>query len=319
MVLYFDISDPMSNARLQREKLAAMQHLLPKDYFQGIRSQDLYLADNVIVFLRHNRNELNRRNFESKPHHRHVLIVNLQTAGSISIDGSVFHLKPNEAFLIAPFQFHFYMDVLDSKLSWLFVTFETPNSNPFASFANTPIALSEELTEDAVNIARYYDQRNNSKLHGNANQLILATSTFLNRLQNRAQSSSPSLPQPITSSKSANHLVHRVNKLLHERLAEGISIQELGTRLNISESHLRKRFKLQTSLSLGSYIVHYKLNRAVKLLVHSENSLTMIAIECGYESLAAFSRSFKNALSVTPSQYRKHGFNKTDPLHATYL
>lgn len=288
------------------DELAQLQRLLPHDYFQGIQARNLCFADNVIVFRRDNRDVLNQRNFESRPHHRHVLVINFRTGGSVSVDGSVYHLQPGDAFLIAPFQFHFYMDIPDRPLNWLFITFETPLPAPFAAMANNPIAITDELARQAVAIARAYDRRNE---HGQLedNELILAVSSFLNALRRLAQEQSPAQLQSLTPGKTGYGLVQKVNRLLHDRLAEGIGIQELAARLNLSESHLRKRFKTQTGLSLGSYLIHYKLNRAVKLLVHSESSLSQIATECGYESLAAFSRSFKSKLGAAPSHYRRNG------------
>ena len=278
---------------------------VPQSYFQGIRSNQLCLPDNIVVFLRSDRETLNQRNFESRPHHRHVLIVNCMSAGSVSVDGAVYHLHPGEAFLIAPFQFHFYLEVQHPSISWLFLTFETATPGAFASFVNQPIALDTALLQQAAMLAQLYcsltdDDRNSS------NELVLSAGLFLTHLRRKAQNDNPPLARPIPAAISSGTLIPRINRLLYDRLAEGIGIQELGQRLAVSESHLRKRFKNLTGLSLGSYLVHYKLNRAVKLLVHSEASLSQIAVECGYESLAAFSRSFKSRLGVTPSQYRRN-------------
>ena len=83
----------------------------PHNYFHGILADNLCWPDNVILFLRRDREALNPRNFESRPHHRHVLVINLAATGSVSVDGAAFHLHPGEAFLIAPFQVHIYMEI----------------------------------------------------------------------------------------------------------------------------------------------------------------------------------------------------------------
>lgn len=285
-------------------QLASLPNLLPRDYFRGIRARMLCTADNIVAFLRTEKGLLQRRSFDSRPHHRHVLLICFETAGAINVDGSVFHLQPGQAFLVKPYQFHFYMEIERDAVTWLFLTFETRDPAPYESFANTPVALGPELLQDAVSIAQRFSERDTAS-EADQDMLVLATATLLNQIRALALTQSAPLIRPRPTPPVGYSLVDRINLLLDRRLEDSISIPRIAATLSLSESHLRKRFRALTGLSLGSYLVHYKLSRAVKLLVHSQSSLTQIALECGYESLAAFSRSFKTKLGVSPSQYRK--------------
>ncbi len=303
--LSLDISDQMqSHYENAARTLAQMGMAPPEDYFHGLKARNLCFVDNLVIFLREKKRELQRRNFESRPHHRFVLIIPFKTEGSINVDGRVFHLRPGNAFLVKPYQFHFYMEMQSEEMSWLFLTFETRNPKPFDVFANTPIPISRELCEEAIAIAQQYTQRE-SLDEATLDMTTFSASSLLNKLRayslNRARELIDSPTYPTVGYK----IVDQINALLEQRLEEHISILQIAKALALSESHLRKRFKQLTGISLGSYLVHYKLNRAVKLLVHSDDSLTQIALDCGYESLAAFSRSFKKQLESTPSSYRK--------------
>lgn len=285
-------------------KLHALGLQPPDDYFHGLKARNLCHVDNIVLFHRTRKQELQRRTFESRPHHRFVLMLCFETEGAINVDGRIFHLRPGDAFLVKPYQFHFYMEVQDERMNWLFLTFETRNPKPFDVFANTPIPLSRELCDDAVEIAARYARRETLD-EATLDMTTFAASGLLNKLRayslNRSRDliTSPSYPT------TGYALVDRINGLLEKRLEENISISQIAAALSLSESHLRKRFKVLTGISLGSYLVHYKINRAVKLLVHADDSLTQIALDCGYESLAAFSRSFKKQLGTSPSAYRK--------------
>ncbi len=300
-----DISDHMQATYTQvAAELAQLGMQPPDDYFHGLKARNLCYVDNIVLFLRLQKRELQRRNFESRPHHRFVLIICFQTEGSINVDGRIFHLRPGNAFLVKPYQFHFYLEMESEHMNWLFLTFETRNAKPFDSFANTPIPLSPQLCEEAVNIAALYTRRE-SLDEVSLDMTTFSASNLLNKLRAYSLNRSRELIDSPAYPTIGYELVDRINTLLERHLEENISILQIAKSLALSESHLRKRFKLLTGISLGSYLVHYKLNRAVKLLVHSDDSLTQIALDCGYESLAAFSRSFKKQLGSTPSNYRK--------------
>lgn len=301
----FDISDHMTRDFADASRrLTALRMPPPDDYFHGLKARNLCVADNLVVFLRTEKRVLQLKNFASRPHHRFVLILCFETEGSISVDGRIFHLRPGDAFLVKPYQFHFYLEMQSQQLNWLFLTFESRNTKPFDSFANTSVPLSQSLCEQALEIATHYAQRETLD-EVTLDMLTFSASSLLNKLRAYSLNRTRELIASQTCPIPGYELVDRINGLLEQSLEENVSILQISEWLAFSESHLRKRFKQLTGLSLGSYLVHYKLNRAVKLLVHSDDSLTQIALDCGYDSLAAFSRSFKKQLGVTPSQYRK--------------
>ncbi|MFR4024018.1 MAG: helix-turn-helix transcriptional regulator [[Eubacterium] siraeum] len=55
-----------------------------------------------------------------------------------------------------------------------------------------------------------------------------------------------------------------------------------------------------------NYVVEYRLKRASKLLVDTENSVCTIAHETGFENIGYFCRRFKKLYGVTPIYYRNH-------------
>ncbi len=283
-------------------RLDPMVGVVPRDYFHGVRAPDLCRADNVLAFLRTERAVLHESGFTTRPHHRYVLIVNFETAGTLSIDGVSFRLHPGEAFLISPYQLHFYMDVAAAEIRWLFFTFEAELPEAFAPIRNVPIPLGEAELAEAAQLGAVYLGVETAG-GGRRAALLLGLSLLLNRLKHLGARRTPRLPP----SGPDDGLLERVNRLLSWHLKERLGIGDLAERLAMSESHLRRRFRQLTGMSLGSFLLHYRLNRAIKLLVHSELSLTQIAFECGYESLAAFSRSFHGKVGKTPSAFRKDG------------
>lgn len=72
----------------------------------------------------------------------------------------------------------------------------------------------------------------------------------------------------------------------------------------ISERTLRRRLKSETGLSWEAYRQRQRILRAVTLLSETDEPITRIAAACGFESPSAFAKAFRQALSVSPSEFR---------------
>jgi len=102
-------------------------------------------------------------------------------------------------------------------------------------------------------------------------------------------------------------------------ISERLDIDELARRANISTSHLRHLFKLETGLTLMQYIKLIRLQKAEHLLLNSFLSVKEIMNRVGIRNESYFSREFKKTFGLAPLPYRnsiersnkqlKHGTN----------
>jgi len=98
-----------------------------------------------------------------------------------------------------------------------------------------------------------------------------------------------------------------VTKLMREmqvRMAEKLSIQDLTDKYRISRSTLERRFRKVTGRKPGEHLRNIRAARARELLVHSKRSLLEIALECGIEDPAQFTRFMRQQYGCTPSELR---------------
>ncbi len=88
---------------------------------------------------------------------------------------------------------------------------------------------------------------------------------------------------------------------------EKLNIRELAKRYSLSEPHFRKLFR--EFHGMGPRAMHQQavIRKACELLVYSSMSISEIADELNFGSIYSFSRAFKNALNVSPRQYREGG------------
>ncbi len=284
----------------------------PSNYFHGLQMRNLTLADNILIFHRTDRSFLNIRNFESRPHHRFVLIVNDQTKGRINVDGDTYHIEPGQIFLIAPLQFHFYHDIPSEQISWIYMTFESDQPDQLSPLKNLPLQMDNEDCRILKTILDQYAKLSDSMDNMTANDLdtniwILQCNRLIQRLLAHANSKlKPQIHPTHSLSQKPDQMIQKINHYLEEDPYQQTDLNTLAKSLHISPSHLRRKFRNLTGLSLGNYQIHYRMNRAIKYLVNTDTPLTEIAEISGYNSLAAFSRSFKQRFGETPSDYRKN-------------
>lgn len=109
---------------------------------------------------------------------------------------------------------------------------------------------------------------------------------------------------------SAQYL-KRINKVLdylEENYAGSLNLQVLAEVANFSSFHFHRIFKGITGEPLNKYIQRIRLEKAAHRLKYDlTESITTIAIDCGFSSSAAFAKTFKQHFSMSASQWRRGG------------
>ncbi len=281
-----------------------------RDYFGGIAHSDLLVPNHILFFSRLHRRDLPVVKRPIDHHHRFVLIVNLRTPGSLGIDRHVIRLPEKHAVFIFPHQFHGYLDTEEETMNWLFITFELDKPGPLEGFRNVRIPLSND-------VLRMIDRLVGCYLGGGAgergvnNRLVLQTALLIDEL---LHSVNPGTLReaPATIETRGQKLIERVHRVLFRRAGEKLSVAEVARELNLSESHLRTLFRRHIGYSLGRYIRESRLMKASGLIHNSDLNLSEIASQCGFDSIYTFSRSFKRAHGMSPSDYRRFLRRRSD-------
>lgn len=84
-----------------------------------------------------------------------------------------------------------------------------------------------------------------------------------------------------------------------------LGIQDLCRAVHLSRTQVHRRLKRKTGKSATHYIRSVRLKHACKLLSDTDLSVTEVAMECGFEDPAFFSRVFKEEFGQPPSAYRE--------------
>jgi AraC-like DNA-binding protein len=100
--------------------------------------------------------------------------------------------------------------------------------------------------------------------------------------------------------------VSRALSLLHRRVAQQWTVDDLGRDIGLSRSALADRFTRLVGEPPMRYLARWRLQLAAHHLRGSDMPLARIAKQVGYESGAAFNRAFKRSFGVPPATWRKN-------------
>jgi AraC-like DNA-binding protein len=83
-----------------------------------------------------------------------------------------------------------------------------------------------------------------------------------------------------------------------------LDIPNLAQVASVSEAHFIRTFKATFGETPHRYLQRRRVERAMFMLRESDRSVTDICLEVGFTSLGTFSRTFRDIVQVTPSEYR---------------
>lgn len=133
-------------------------------------------------------------------------------------------------------------------------------------------------------------------------------------------------PQLLYASQLLTHLVGLMIRLQRQRLAEApsarervsatirsmgndlggsVGVADLASRAGLSVSHYAELFRRLTGCSPKTYLGRLRLERAARLLQTTDDSVTSIARQLGFEDPLYFSRRFRAVHGIAPSDYRQ--------------
>ena len=102
----------------------------------------------------------------------------------------------------------------------------------------------------------------------------------------------------------SEYLVLQFIILARDHYKEQVQLEYYADRLNVSIKYLSETVKAVTGKTAKEILLDLRMAQARLLLSNSDRSITEIAYDLSYDSLASFSKSFKQFVGVSPKVYR---------------
>ena len=172
------------------------------------------------------------------------------------------------------------------------------------------LVLHDTINEVLVHQLQHTIKKVNEQQPGYYLEAVLLLQSLMLRLRilrqegDHQQSASPHVRS------SEETVFNQCVRYLQEHLNENITVDKLCEIAHVSQSYLYRCFKKLVQQSPSQFILQFKLQKSQELLKTTDDSITAIADATGFSSIYLFCSTFKAALGLTPTQFRKHFKNQ---------
>ncbi len=92
---------------------------------------------------------------------------------------------------------------------------------------------------------------------------------------------------------------------IEQHLDEPLPISQLASLAGLSEARFKARFKAETGIPPGEYVLRARIQEAERRLAEDEGSITRIAFDLGFSTSQYFATVFKRFTGQTPSALKR--------------
>jgi AraC-like DNA-binding protein len=138
----------------------------------------------------------------------------------------------------------------------------------------------------------------------------LCSAMTVHIIRRLSQSGGRTVPSTAATRRRRAFLVLQAKEYLLKNLKEDLRLDQVAWQLRVSAEHLARAFKQETGQTVFTHLQHLRLEQAKTYLIGSEQTITAIAGRTGFNSVAHFSRSFKDYCGVSPLAYRQDRWSR---------
>ncbi|MEY3549781.1 MAG: HTH-type transcriptional regulator YesS [Pseudomonadota bacterium] len=110
-------------------------------------------------------------------------------------------------------------------------------------------------------------------------------------------------------------VINRVVNRITDQLADNHSATALAAELGMSESRFSRFFRKATGNTFTDFVNRVRISRACQLLMDTEQPISHICYEVGFNSAANFNRRFLEIKGMTPSDFRRQSLARFSAWH----
>lgn len=219
--------------------------------------------------------------------------------GYVQVESAIREVNKNEFFIIPKETKHKYFSGIKDGWGLYFIHF---SGNKADQFCNTTNKVGIHLPQSQLSII--YNLIYNSILqleHDNCKENV----KFVNKSINYLIDLLINYELNKDSYGKKEELVFKFQTYLETNIESKVSIYSLLEELKVSQGTLYDAVKRKYDITPMQYVFNMKVNIAADLLITTDYKVAKIARKVGFDDQYHFSKKFKTATGLSPSEYRK--------------
>lgn len=110
---------------------------------------------------------------------------------------------------------------------------------------------------------------------------------------------------PLKSYGPSIELTSKIQKYLEENCIHEVSLKKVSQLFFVDMYYLSHLFKQNTGFAFKEYLILLRISKAKELLINSNDNITTVCLNSGFNNVNHFIRIFKKYTNTTPLKYRK--------------
>lgn len=234
------------------------------------------------------------------PHIHEALEFVYVTSGTLElgVEKELYHMETGDFAIVFPNTIHHYQVFSEEVSKGIYLNPSLSLCGPFREELQkyspmNPIISKEQVHPEIVNAIRcLHREKNRSPVVEQAYvQIILARSMPFFKLMEK-------------SSQSSGDIVYDTVSYVARHFKEEITLDMMAKDLGVSKYVLSRVFSSIFHKNLNQYVNEQRLNYVCSMLECTEQSITDISLDAGFQSQRTFNRAFQEIYKMTPREYR---------------
>lgn len=224
--------------------------------------------------------------------------------GTLNINGTSYHLKQNDIYIIPPHIAHKYYSSKDNPMKKVWINFE---SEMFAKVIEE-FGLDKIIVfEDEAKFGKiFFDQvLAVSKLSNYSDDICFQICDLAFSLFREL-----AMQQYYKSKGNISTIAQRIKRVLDDSIGSSISLDEIANDLHYSKKQIARTFTQNYKITPHQYLIQEKMKAAKIYLEHTKLSIKEISNLLGFDSQHYFSNCFKKYNGYSPIAYKKKLFKE---------
>lgn len=93
---------------------------------------------------------------------------------------------------------------------------------------------------------------------------------------------------------------------IQEHYDEALTLARIAESANLSENECLRCFRSMIGSTPIQYVKQVRIQRAAELLAATDRKISDIGMECGFQEMSYFAKTFRELKGYTPGEFRKH-------------